>query len=140
MASKFTLFVDDDLDDQEIFSLVMGEISDNITCVFANDGINALEILKANDSFIPDWIFIDVNMPRMNGIKCLAEIKKLKHLQHIPVYIFSTSAEASVVEESKRMGATGFIKKYIDTNDLKEELSKIILSKTHNNANLKKKS
>ena len=139
MIPKFTLFIDDDLDDQEIFSLVMREISDNITCVFANDGVSALEIIKADDSFIPDWIFIDVNMPRMNGIRCLAEIKKFKHLQHVPVFIYSTSAETSVVEESKRMGATGFIKKYIDTNDLKEELSKIILSKTHNNANLKKK-
>ena len=138
MTPRFVFFVDDDLDDQEIFLLVLREISDNITCVFANDGISALEIIKANDSFIPDWIFIDVNMPRMNGIKCLAEIKKFKHLKHVPVYIFSTSAEASVVEESKRMGATGFIKKYIDTKDLKEELSQIILSKTQNNANLKK--
>jgi CheY-like chemotaxis protein len=138
MVSKFVFFIDDDLDDQEIFSLVVREISDNITCVFANDGINALEIIKTNNSFIPDWIFIDVNMPRMNGIKCLSEIKKFKHLERVPVYIFSTSAEISVVEESKKMGATGFIKKFIDTNDLKEKLSQIILSKTYNNANLKK--
>ena len=135
---KVAFFIDDDLDDQEIFSLVIREISDDITCVFANDGINALEIIKANDSFIPDWIFIDVNMPRMNGIKCLSEIKKFNHLEHVPVFIYSTSAEISVVQESKRMGATRFIKKYIDTNDLKEELSQIILSKTHNNANLGK--
>jgi CheY-like chemotaxis protein len=127
---KFAFFIDDDLDDQEIFLLVVREISDNITCVFANDGINALEIIKANYSFIPDWIFVDVNMPRMNGIKCLAEIKKFKHLEHVPVFIYSTSAEISVVEESKRMGAAGFIKKYIDTNDLKEELSQIIFSKS----------
>ena len=126
MMPKLAFFIDDDLDDQEIFSMAIHEISDSITCVFANDGISALEIIKANDSFIPDWIFIDVNMPRMNGIKCLSEIKKFKHLEHVPIFIYSTSAETSVVEESKKIGATGFIKKYIDTNDLKEELSHII--------------
>jgi CheY-like chemotaxis protein len=129
---KLAFFIDDDLDDQEIFSLVISEVSDNITCVFANDGISALEIIKANNSFVPDWIFIDVNMPRMNGIKCLAEIKKFKHFEHIPVYIYSTSAEASIVAESKKIGAAGFIKKHIDTNDLKKELSQIVLSKTDN--------
>ena len=137
MMPKLAFFIDDDLDDQEIFSLAIHEVSDNITCVFANDGISALEIIKANDLFIPDLIFIDVNMPRMNGIKCLSEIKKFKHLEHVPIFIYSTSAETSVVEESKKIGAAGFIKKYIDTNDLKEELSQIILSKTYNNANLK---
>lgn len=129
---KLAFFIDDDLDDQEIFLLVLREISDDINCVFANDGISALAIIKANDSFIPDWIFIDVNMPRMNGMRCLAEIKKIKHLQHVPVYMYSTSAEKSVVEESKKIGATDFIKKYVDTNDLKEELLQIILSKNSN--------
>lgn len=138
--SKLAFFIDDDLDDQEIFLLVLREISDDISCVFANDGISALAIIKANNSFIPDWIFIDVNMPCMNGIKCLAEIKKIKHLKHVPVYMYSTSAETSVVEESKKTGATGFIQKHVNINDLKEELLKIILSKTRTNANIKRSS
>ena len=122
-----TVFIiDDDLDDQEIFSLVTRQISDDIKCIFANDGMNALDILQANTSFIPGLIFIDINMPKVNGIKCLTEIKKIIRLQHVPVYMYSTSAEPAIVEECKINGATGFIKKSIDISDLKDELEKII--------------
>ncbi len=123
--------IDDDLDDQEIFSIVMREIPNNIQCVFANDGVHALEKIKSNPSFIPALIFIDINMPRISGVQCLSEIKKIKHLQSVPIYMYSTAAEKAIVEECKKYGATGFIKKHIDTNDLKAELEKIISCLKH---------
>lgn len=123
--------IDDDLDDQEIFSIVMREITNNIQCVFANDGVLALEKIKSNPSFIPALIFIDINMPRMSGVQCLSEIKKIKHLQNVPIYMYSTAAEKAIVEQCKKYGATGFIKKHIDTNDLKAELEKIISCLKH---------
>jgi len=118
--------IDDDLDDQEIFTLVTHEISDNVECIFANDGMQALNKLKTDASFTPGLIFIDINMPKVNGMQCLSEIKKIKRLQHIPVYMYSTSAEQAIVEQCKNYGAAGFIKKHIDTNDLKTDLEKII--------------
>jgi CheY-like chemotaxis protein len=121
-----TFLIDDDNDDQEIFSFVIKEVSHGAECVFANDGINALEKINTNASFIPDIIFIDINMPRMNGVKCLAEIKKISRLQNVRVYMYSTSAEVPIVQQCKKLGATGFIKKYIDTADLKTELTKIV--------------
>ncbi|HVX25612.1 MAG TPA: response regulator [Parafilimonas sp.] len=123
--------IDDDLDDQEIFSIVMREITNNIQCVFANDGVLALEKIKSNPSFIPALIFIDINMPKMSGVQCLSEIKKIKHLQNVPIYMYSTAAEKVIVEQCKKYGATGFIKKHIDTNDLKAELEKIISCLKH---------
>ena len=118
--------IDDDLDDQEIFTLVTHEISDNVECIFANDGMQALNKLKTDASFTPGLIFIDINMPKVNGMQCLSEIKKIKRLQHVPVYMYSTSAEQAIVEQCKNYGAAGFIKKHIDTNDLKADLEKII--------------
>ena len=100
--------IDDDLDDQEIFLLVIRQISDNVECIFANDGMQALNKLQTDTSFTPGLIFIDINMPRANGIQCLAEIKKIKRLQHVPVYMYSTSAEKAIVEQCKNYGATGF--------------------------------
>jgi len=117
----------------------MQEIYDKAECVFATDGIYALEKIKSNTSFIPDLIFIDINMPRMNGIQCLAEIKKIKRLQNVPAYMYSTSAEISIVEECKKLGATDFIKKHIDTKDLKQDLVRIVSClKMDKNANLRK--
>jgi CheY-like chemotaxis protein len=118
--------IDDDLDDQEIFLFVIHQISDSVKCIFANDGMQALNKLKADASFTPALIFIDINMPKVNGMQCLTEIKKIKRLQHVPVYMYSTSAEKAIVEQCKNYGATGFIKKSIDTDDLKQDLEKII--------------
>jgi len=118
--------IDDDLDDQEIFTLVTHEISDNVECIFANDGMQALNKLKTDASFTPGLIFIDINMPKVNGMQCLSEIKKIKRLQHVPVYMYSTSAEQAIIEQCKNYGAAGFIKKHIDTSDLKADLEKII--------------
>jgi CheY-like chemotaxis protein len=118
--------IDDDLDDQEIFSIVMREISEDIKCVFADDGMHALKKIKSGDSFTPGLIFIDINMPRMNGMQCLVEIRQIERLQNVPVYMYSTSAEKAIVERCKNYGATGFIKKHIDINDLKTDLEKII--------------
>lgn len=118
--------IDDDIDDQEIFSIVIREISKDIKCVFANDGLHALEKIKSNESFTPALIFIDINMPRVNGMQCLKEIRQIERLQNVPVYMYSTSAEKAIVERCKNYGATGFIKKHIDTSDLKTDLEKII--------------
>src|SRR5258708_2806892 len=99
-----TFLIDDDADDQEIFLMAMKRAYPFAECVFANDGIYALEKFRTDSSFLPHIIFIDINMPRMNGIQCLLEIKKLSRLRHIPAYMYSTSAERSIVEECLQIG------------------------------------
>lgn len=89
------LLVDDDPDDQEIFSMAVEAVSSSILCRFADDGIMALQMLE-EEAFTPDLIFVDLNMPRMNGKQCLAEIKKIDRLANVPVYIYSTSSHTHV--------------------------------------------
>ena len=102
--------IDDDEDDQEIFEMAVREINDSIHCFFAGDGVKALEELS-NEDFSPDCIFIDINMPRMNGIECLQKIKTIHRLEPVPVCMFSTSADPDIVSQSKRLGANDFIVK-----------------------------
>ncbi len=108
---KKCLLVDDDADDQEIFCIALKEVDTSITCVFANDGVRALEKLCSDSTFVPDNIFIDMNMPRMNGLECLAEIKKIERLKNTPVYIYSTSSDPKIIQASRELGATDFIVK-----------------------------
>jgi CheY-like chemotaxis protein len=110
--------IDDDPDDQEIFSIALKELSPAIQCFFANDGVEALERLNTGKSFIPDYIFIDLNMPRMNGAQCLAAIKKIGRVKSTPVFIYSTTAEPGMITETQRLGATGFIVKPVYIADL----------------------
>jgi CheY-like chemotaxis protein len=118
-------FIDDDIDDQEILSFIMKESFDHVRCTFANDGKEALNKLQER-SFSPDVIFLDINMPRMNGMELLTEIKKVDHAAEIPVYMYSTTSEEEIVDRCRQLGAAGFIKKYANTDDVKTEFERVI--------------
>ncbi|MCW3104443.1 MAG: response regulator receiver protein [Bacteroidetes bacterium] len=116
--------IDDDVDDQKIFSIIVEEIDDSITCSFACDGVDALEKLSRG-SYIPDLIFLDVNMPRMDGIECLRRIKARGELDHIPVFMYSTTADPDTMKLTKQLGARDFIVKPSNIADLTALLSTI---------------
>lgn len=122
------LLVDDDDDDQEIFNLALEDANPGMNCVTAKDGIEALTLLKVN-FFTPDYIFLDLNMPLMDGKECLREIRKLKHLTHVPVIIFSTSSAQRDVTETKELGATSFITKPPLVSILAQKLNEVFQSK-----------
>jgi CheY-like chemotaxis protein len=103
-------FVDDDVDDQEIFGLAVAELDNSAVCRFANDGLEALEALQ-DENFSPSLIFIDLNMPRMNGHECLSELKKIERLRDIPVFMYSTSSDPGLMATSTELGANNFIVK-----------------------------
>ncbi len=122
---KQCLIIDDDPDDQEIFLMCLKKVNANIHCLTANDGVEALSMLKSNEKYIPHYIFLDVNMPKMNGLECLKKIKTIEQLKNTKIFMYSTTSESSVVKESKELGVADFIVKPSSTGELKEKLSKI---------------
>ncbi len=127
MRKSPTIFlIDDDIDDQEIFSIALEGTNVETNCVFANDGIIALEKLNNDEALIPDLIFIDMNMPRMNGQQCLVELKKIDRLKSVPVYMYSTSADPQSIAQNKQLGAEDFILKPSDIAQLSSMLGNII--------------
>jgi len=122
MIKKLCLLIDDDLDDQEIFMLALESLSPDLHCTTACSGYEALLRLNPEARRTPDYIFLDLNMPRMNGKECLAEIKKLPHLQHVPVIIYSTSCSQKDMADTRELGATDFITKPHSVTELSETL------------------
>jgi CheY-like chemotaxis protein len=116
--------IDDDIDDQKIFSIITEEVDNTIKCSFANDGVDAIEKLTECE-VIPDLIFLDVNMPRMDGLECLRKIKKIERLKNIPVYMYSTTADPTTVTLTKRLGVKDFIVKPNNINELVNILTSI---------------
>jgi len=121
--SKKCLIIDDDLDDQEIFLMCVKKISNEINCITANDGVEAVSMLMSNTEYIPDYIFIDVNMPKLNGIDCLKILKNIQRLKYAKIFMYSTTSERTVLAKSKEFGADDFIIKPSSTSELKEKLS-----------------
>lgn len=117
-VSKVCLLVDDDLDDHEIFSLALQDTDHHVEVIRAYDGVEAINFLRDPDEVLPDFIFLDLNMPKMNGTQCLAEIRKYDDLKHIPVVIYSTSSEIKDLIEAQQLGAAAYIVKSSNIIDL----------------------
>jgi len=120
--------VDDDPDDQELFVEALQGLDEFCKCETAFNGQDALDKLNKMPS-VPDFIFLDLNMPRMNGKQFLAEIKKAKTLQDIPVIIYSTSTDKKDILDTIELGAIYFLEKPNRFNDLTKALSNIISRK-----------
>jgi CheY-like chemotaxis protein len=107
----FTVFlIDDDIDDQEIFMAIFGTIAPEARVITAVNGQVALSKLMSGE-ISPDVIFLDLNMPLMNGKQFLKEINKVNELKHIPIIILTTSSDQASKESVMELGARDFVTK-----------------------------
>jgi CheY-like chemotaxis protein len=117
------LLVDDDPDDQFIFNNALKEVDRSISLSIAKDGVYALEKLKV---FTPDLIFLDMNMPRMNGVEFLSSIKALSPFNKIPIIVYTTSTNLSDKAKVKLLGARDCVEKPVLFEDTVNTIRKII--------------
>src|SRR5688500_18894924 len=101
------LTVDDDIEDQEIFTEAIFAIDPAIVCLRANDGIEGYEMLTDGETYLSlDYIFLDINMPKMTGLELLLLIRKDERLKNIPIYMLSTSCSEHELAKIILLGAT----------------------------------
>ena len=110
------MLVDDDEDDIEIFKNAIQSVDQTIDCYIARDGEEAMNLLEQVKN-LPHIIFLDINMPRVNGLQCLHQIKSDPKLVHIPVYIYTTTTRQDSGQMLK-MGAESVIVKPSSFNDI----------------------
>ncbi len=134
---RFTvLLIDDDEDDRSIFCEIVKEIYPGATCLVACTGIEAILSLKTNNLLAPAMIFLDLNMPKMNGKQALVEIKKIPGIATIPVIIYSTSRLIKDTEALLALGAFYFLTKPTRAIDLKLALQRTIEEVFRNKAGM----
>ncbi|WP_126244068.1 response regulator [Chitinophaga rhizosphaerae] len=104
------LLIDDDADDQEIFLSALAFIDNSIRCSLASNGQEGISHLDASES-LPDLIFLDLNMPVMNGMQFLQELKTSQRTKHIPVIIYSTASDQHTIRQALELGAFQFYTK-----------------------------
>lgn len=118
------LNVDDDQEDREFFCDALREIDPTITCLVAESGMEALALLE-NGSLLPDYIFLDINMPMMDGKQCLKVLKSIPRLEPIPVIMYSTSTDTREIKECYKLGAIDFLIKPHSFEKLVNDLTSI---------------
>lgn len=122
LSPKTCFLIDDDQDDQDIFCMALDDLGEDISCVFANDGREGFMKLNTDALFEPNYIFIDLNMPRMNGLQCLTAIKSIDRLKKVPIFMYSTSNDPKIITETKLLGASDYIVKPISVDTLTDIL------------------
>ena len=115
MKYKNILQIDDDSDDCSFFLEALEEVSCASYTAIHNP-VLALQQLS-NCEIRPDLIFLDINMPVMNGMELLTEMKKKKLI--IPVIIFSTSIPTDIENKLQGLGAIGYYNKPNDFGTMK---------------------
>ena len=131
MRTELTcMLIDNDEDDHEIFGLAMEELP-GVHCQYFHSSPEALRSLEQTES-VPQFIFIDMNMPRLNGIECVQAIRKLPHLQKAGIYLYSTHADPASVKLALQLGANGYLAKPAQFHLLVQELRSIFQSHTAN--------
>ena len=121
------VIVEDDTDDQEMFSEVFKELNYKNEIVFFNDGQEALNYLTAKTSE-PFIVFSDINMPKLNGMELRTQIHENEdiRLKTIPYLFFTTSAEQEAVIDAYSKSIQGFFVKPSGFEDLKELIQIIV--------------
>jgi CheY-like chemotaxis protein len=102
------LFVDDDQEEYELFCEAIKTFRPSTLCLHVKDGLAAIHLLQRFTD-LPDYIFLDINMPVMDGRECLKEIKADKRLNTIPVIMYSTTANPAEISSFKKLGAQDFV-------------------------------
>src|SRR5258707_14284153 len=103
---KKIIVIDDDPDERFFFSEALKNSAIAFNCSFYEDAVKALHILQSDNIETPDFIFVDLNMPKMSGMEFLTALRKLRRYSHVPVIVCSTSGFKKDIDDTIELGAS----------------------------------
>jgi two-component system response regulator len=121
MQGKYLLLVEDDANDEllALASLEEGNAKDRVVVV--RDGVEALVYLFSQGTRagaplppLPQFVLLDLKLPRINGIEVLQELRRQPRTKLLPVIIFTSSKEEKDILDGYRLGANSYVRKPVD--------------------------
>ena len=126
------LYVEDNQDSREVTAMMLEDFFKEV--ILAVDGEDGLEkFVKSNDI---DFVLTDINMPKLDGISLCRKIREINKV--VPIVILSAHNEKNYYDESKSIGANGYLLKPIDIEQLAEMIYKVIKNGNYNENSTKK--
>jgi two-component system, chemotaxis family, chemotaxis protein CheY len=119
--AKTILTVDDSASMRQMVKLTLSGAGYQV--VEAGDGADGLA--KAQGTAV-DMVVTDLNMPVMNGLQLIRELRKLPTYKGIPILFLTTESDASMKQEAKAAGATGWITKPFQQEQLVTVVKKVL--------------
>lgn len=118
--NKHLLLIDDDEDEKLIFCDALQELETDVGCIYAKGAAQAFDMLGR---VRPEIIFVDYNMPRINGLDCIKLLRTVPNLREKPIILYSTTIDESTMKQAKINGASACLVKPSKFEDLKTKLS-----------------
>ena len=116
------LAVDDSPAMRQMVSVTLRSAGHEVVEAF--DGREALDIAKKQPPV--DLVITDINMPNMDGITLVKELRLLAHYQGVPLLVLTTEASAQKKQEGKAAGATGWIVKPFNPERLLATVARVV--------------
>lgn len=118
-----TIFIaDDDEDDRSMFRYAVNEL-DSVSLTEVGDGKELLSLLQ---NVKPDILFLDLDMPSVNGLQAMQQIRDTRQLQDIPIVVFSSTTRGNNIDTAYAIGADLFFIKPSTFTDLKNAIKGIL--------------
>ncbi len=118
------LIVDDSSAIRKILQRVLRQVEAPISEIFeAADGLEALAVLESQKV---SFVLSDINMPNMDGLQLLSEIKNRAEFKSLPVVMITTEGAQNKVLEAVNLGAAGYVRKPFTPEQIKEKLVGIV--------------
>jgi CheY-like chemotaxis protein len=121
------LLADDDEGDRLLFVEVLEELHIKPVIDTVSNGVQLMELLTKNQPALPDLLFLDLNMPRKNGMECLREIRSKEEFKPISIVIYSTSSAQNDIDETLKNGADFYITKPNNFEILRKVLTTTVI-------------
>ncbi|UUF12426.1 MULTISPECIES: response regulator [Flavobacterium] len=126
-TQRYIYLADDDSDDRDLFAEALREVDPAVLLMQAKDGMDLMEsLLTLCSGELPEFIFLDINMPRKSGFECLQEIRNHESLKGLNVIMFSTCSNSDTIQKALQMGATFYAVKPSSYNRLKSLLEDVL--------------
>jgi CheY-like chemotaxis protein len=120
------VLADDDASDRSNFMDAFEELKIKTSVHTVRDGVELMDYLADESAPLPYLLFLDLNMPRKNGLECLKEIRSNNRFKDVIVAIYSTSSSERDIDATFASGANVYIKKPNDFASLKAVLDKVV--------------
>ena len=134
--AKTVILIDDDQDDLEIVKETINAIDASINCISFVYPDEALRMINKPPALVPDYIFSDVNMPKIAGVELLSELRKATALNNTVIAMLSTSMPDSQSVKLKMAGADYTFQKPIRMQEYRAIIESILKDKRPNQDNI----
>jgi CheY-like chemotaxis protein len=118
------MLIDDSRENRNLFWEIISSIDPEIHYAPEPDAETGLQALHTMPT-LPDYIFLDIHLPKIDGWECLLEIKKIERARGIPVYFYSSTVQPSELERIQSSGAQ-FLLQSSDLNECVVNVAKIL--------------